>query len=92
MTTSSENFTEQFLRIQQQFKDCTQFEQLYIVVELTRTFQSSYQHFLIQLFQAHIQRENNDMFNHTVDDANASGKTIQNNIFTFLIINNFNSF
>ena len=66
--------SEKFLRVQQQFKEWTPFEQLYASVELTRTFQSSYRYFLLQLFQTNIQYENNDMFNHTVDDANASGK------------------
>ena len=66
--------SEKFLRVQQQFKEWTAFEQLYATVELTRTFQSSYRYFLLQLFQTNIQYENNDMFNHTVDDANASGK------------------
>ncbi|CAF0991050.1 unnamed protein product [Rotaria magnacalcarata] len=71
MLLSSEKFADQFSRIQQQFKELTQFEQLYAIVELTRTFQLSYHHFILQLFQANIQCENNDMFNHTVDDANA---------------------
>ncbi|CAF1158366.1 unnamed protein product [Rotaria sordida] len=70
MCTSSEKFSEQFSRIQQQFKEWTQFEQLCAIVELTRTFQSSYHYFLLQLFQTNIQYENDDMFNHTVDDAN----------------------
>ncbi|CAF3195656.1 unnamed protein product [Rotaria socialis] len=71
MPLSSEKFADQYSRIQQQFKELAQFEQLYTVVELTRTFQVSYRHFILQLFQATIQCENNDMFNHTVDDANA---------------------
>jgi len=74
MVTSSEKFPEQFNRVQQQLNEWTPFEQLYAIVELTRTFQISYRHFLIQLFQANIQNENNIMFNHTVDDANSPGK------------------
>lgn len=73
MSSSSEKFSEQYSRIEQQLKSLTQFEQLYTIVEFTSTFQLSYQHFLLQLFQANIQCENNDMFNHTVDDANAPG-------------------
>ncbi|CAF3134917.1 unnamed protein product [Rotaria sp. Silwood2] len=71
MCISSEKFSEQFSRIQQQFKEWTPFEQLCTIVELTRTFQSSYHYFLLQLLQVNIQYENDDMFNHTVDDANA---------------------
>jgi hypothetical protein len=73
LTSSSENFPEQFARVQQQFKEWSPLDQLCATVELTRTFQSSYRHFLLQLFQCNIQQENNDMFNHTVDDANAPG-------------------
>lgn len=76
MLTSSEKFPEQFNRVQQQMKEWTSFEQLYAIVELTQTFQISYRHFLIQLFQANIQNENNVLFNHTVDDANSPGKKI----------------
>ncbi|CAF4621565.1 unnamed protein product, partial [Rotaria magnacalcarata] len=36
MLLSSEKFADQFSRIQQQFKELTQFEQLYAIVELTR--------------------------------------------------------
>ncbi|CAF3990632.1 unnamed protein product, partial [Adineta steineri] len=54
MLTTSENFPEQFLRIQKQFKEWSSFDQLYATVELTRTFQLSYRHFLFQLFQSHI--------------------------------------
>lgn len=77
--SSSEKFLEQFHRIQQQFKDWTSFEQLYATVEFTRTFQITYQHFLIQLYQVNIQNENNIMFNHTVDDANSPGKIKNHN-------------
>lgn len=72
-TPSSEKFTEQFARVQQQFKEWSQLDQLYATMELTRTFHLSYRHFLLQLLQVNIQQENNDMFNHTVDDANAPG-------------------
>jgi flagellin-specific chaperone FliS len=75
MFTSSEKFSEQFHRVQQQFKELTPFEQLYANVELTNTFQISYRYFLMQLHQANIQNENNIMFNHTVDDANSPGKS-----------------
>jgi hypothetical protein len=74
MSTPSEKFPEKLTRIQQQLNECTAFEQLYAIVEITHTFQISYRHFLIQLYQANIQNENNIMFNHTVDDANSSGK------------------
>jgi len=74
MSTPSEKFPEKLIRIQQQLNECTAFEQLYAIVEITHTFQISYRHFLIQLYQANIQNENNIMFNHTVDDANSSGK------------------
>ncbi len=70
MFTSS----EKFIRIQQQLKECTSFEQLCTMVELTRSLQISYQHFLMQLLQINVQNENDVMFNHTVDDANSPGK------------------
>jgi hypothetical protein len=66
--------SEKFARVQQQYKEWTPFEQLYATVELTRAFQPSYRYFLSQLFQTNIQYENNDMFTHTVDDANAPGE------------------
>jgi hypothetical protein len=69
MFTSS----EKFLRIQQQFQEYTSFEQLSTIVELTRSLQISYQHFLMQLLQINVQNENDVMFNHTVDDANSPG-------------------
>lgn len=62
------------MRIQQQFKEYAPFEQLCAIVELTRSFQISYQHFLIQLYQINIHNENDVMFNHTVEDANSPGK------------------
>ena len=65
--------SEKFLRIQQLFKTCTPLEQLCTTIELTRSLQISYQHFLIQLFQINIQNDNNIMFNHTVEDANSPG-------------------
>lgn len=74
MLSTTENFSEQFSRVQQQVKEWTSFEQLYAIVDLTQTFQISYRHFLIQLFQANIQNENNILFTHTVDDANSPGK------------------
>ncbi len=70
MFTSSEKFT----RLQQQFNECTSFEQLCTIVELTRSFQISYQHFLIQLYQINIQKADNVMFYHTVEDANSPGR------------------
>ncbi|UJR15208.1 hypothetical protein I4U23_002167 [Adineta vaga] len=71
MLTSSEKFPEEFTRVQQQFKEWPVFDQLCAIVELTRTFQLSYRHFLAQLFRSQILNENNDMFKHIVDDANA---------------------
>ena len=88
-TPSSEKFPEQFARVQQQFKEWSHLDQLYATVELTRTFQLSYRHFLSQLYQGNIQNENNDMFNHTVDDANAPGRDksmeclLNNHIFLY---------
>ena len=67
--------SEKFLRIQQAFKTCSPFEQLCATIELTRSLQISYQHFLIQLFQINIQNENDIMFNHTVENANSPGKS-----------------
>ena len=87
MANVSEKFVEQFPHIQKQFQEWTHLEQLHAVVELTRTFQLSYRYFLSQLFQAHIQYENNDLFNHTVDGANTPGK-LQEKI-KYIILNLF---
>jgi hypothetical protein len=73
MFTLSDKFHEQFPSVQQQFHEWTQCEQLYAMIELTRTLKSSYRHFFSQLFQTNIQHENTDMFNLTVDHANRPG-------------------
>lgn len=72
--------SEKFLRIQQLFKTCTPLEQLYTTIELTRTLQISYQHFLIQLFQINIKNENNVLFNHTLGNANSPGMNLSQSI------------
>ena len=72
--TSTEKFSEQFHRVQLQFKEWKPFEQLCAIVELTRTFQITYQHFLVQLYQVNIQNDNDAMFNHAVDNANSPGR------------------
>ena len=91
MVTLSEKFHEQYNRIQQQFDEWTPFEQLYAIVELTKKLQISYRYFLIQLYQTNNQQENNDMFHHTVHQANTPGKKtnkklIKSYIFFFLAI------
>ena len=73
MYTSSDRYTEQFALVQQQFQEWSPFDQLCAVIELARTFQLSYRHFLSQLCQSQILSENNDIFKHIVDDANAPG-------------------
>jgi hypothetical protein len=71
----SEKFPEQYNRIQQQFDEWTPFEQFYGSVELTKKLQLSYRYFLSQLlYQANNQQENNDMFRHTIHQANTPGK------------------
>jgi hypothetical protein len=75
MSILSEKFYEQYNRIQQQFDEWTPFEQFYASIELTKKLHISYRYFLSQLlFQASNQQENNDMFHHTIHQANAPGK------------------
>jgi hypothetical protein len=75
MATLSEKFHEQDNRIQQQFDEWTPFEQFYASVELTKKLQLSYRYFLSQLlFQTNNHQENNDMFRHTVHQANTPGR------------------
>ncbi|CAF3238633.1 unnamed protein product [Rotaria sp. Silwood2] len=72
MLTLSEKFNEQDNRFQQQFDEWTPFEQIYASVELTKKLQLSYRYFLSQLLsKTNNQQENNDMFHHTVHQANA---------------------
>ncbi|CAF0977083.1 unnamed protein product [Rotaria sordida] len=72
MLTLSEKFHEQDNRFQQQFDEWTPFEQIYASVELTKKLQLSYRYFLSQLLsQTNNQQENNDMFHHTIHQANA---------------------
>jgi hypothetical protein len=77
MLNLSENFQQQFTLVQQQFNQWRPFEQLYASIELTRILQLSYRHYLAQFLQNEIQCENNEMFNHTVDQANTPGKVIR---------------
>jgi hypothetical protein len=75
MLTLSEKFHERNNRIQQEFDDWTPFEQLYASVDLTKKLHLSYRYFLSQLlYQTNNQQENNDMFHHTIHQANAPGK------------------
>jgi hypothetical protein len=75
MSTLSEKFSEQYNRIQQQFDEWTPFEQFYASVEITKKLQLSYRYFLSQLlYQTNNQQENNDMFRHTIHQANTPGK------------------
>jgi hypothetical protein len=74
MFNLSDKFHEQFTHIQQQFNEWKPFEQLCATIELTRSLQPSYSYFLSQFFQNQIQSENNDIFHHTVDEANTPSK------------------
>ncbi len=75
MLTLSEKFHEQYNSIYQQFDEWTPFEQFYASFQLTKNLQLSYRYFLSQLlFQTHNQKENNDMFQHTIHQANTPGK------------------
>jgi hypothetical protein len=75
MSILSEKFHEQYNRIQQNFDEWTPFEQFYASVECTKRLQLSYRYFLSQLlFQPNHQQENNDMFHHTIHQANTPGK------------------
>ena len=71
MLTLTEKFHEQHNRFQKQFDEWTPFEQFYASIELTKKLKLSYRYFLSQLlFQINNQQENNDMFHHTIDQAN----------------------
>ncbi|CAF3737782.1 unnamed protein product [Rotaria sp. Silwood1] len=71
MLTLSEKFHEQNNHFQQQFDEWSPFEQIYASVELTKKLQLSYRYYLLQLLsQTNNQQENNDMFHHTVHQAN----------------------
>ena len=75
MFNFSEKFQEQFNHVQQQFDKWTTFEQMYASVDLTKKLSMPYRYFLSQLLcQMNSQVENNDMFHHTVHQANAPGK------------------
>jgi hypothetical protein len=75
MSILSDKFHEQYNRIQQNFDEWTPFEQFYASVELNKKLQLSYRYFLSQLlFQPNNQQENNDMFHHTIHQANTPGK------------------
>lgn len=75
MLTLSEKFHEQYNRIQQQFDEWTPFEQFYASTELTKKLQLSYRYYLSQyLVQTNNQQENNDMFHHTIHQANTPGR------------------
>lgn len=79
MLTLSGTFHEQDNQVQQQFDEWTPFEQLYSLVELTKKLQLSYRYFLSQLLtQSNNQQENNDMFYHTVHQANTPGRIKSN--------------
>jgi len=81
MLTLSEKFHEQYNPIYQQFDKWTPFEQFYALFQLTKNLQLSYRYFLSQLlFQTHNQKENNDMFQHTIHQANTPGKNQNKNI------------
>ncbi len=81
MSILSEKFQEQYNRIQQQFDEWTPFEQFFASVELTKKLQLSYRYFLSQLlFQVNNHQENNDMFHHTIHQANTPGRMKNNNI------------
>ncbi|CAF0998317.1 unnamed protein product [Adineta ricciae] len=72
MFNFSEKFQEQFSHVQQQFDKWTAFEQMYASVDLTKKLSMPYRYFLSQfLCQMNSQVENNDMFHHTVHQANA---------------------
>ena len=77
ITATADKFSENFQRIQQQFKEMKPLEQMKTIVELSRTFEITYQHFLLHWFQVNILMERNPMFEHTVDDANSPGTKIK---------------
>ncbi|UJR31471.1 hypothetical protein I4U23_018960 [Adineta vaga] len=71
MLTSLEKFQEQYNRVQQQFDEWTAFEQIYVSMELTKKLPISHRYFLSQfLYQPNNQLEHNDMFHHTIHQAN----------------------
>ena len=81
MLTLSEKFHEQNTNLHQQFDEWTPFEQFYASFDLTKKLQLSYRYFLSQLlFQTNNQKENNDMFHHTIHQANAPGKKFRKKI------------
>lgn len=75
MVSLSEKLHEDFGHIQQQFEQWTPFEQFYFCFELTKKLRLSYRYFLSQLIhQTTTKKENNDMFHHTVHQANTPGR------------------
>lgn len=68
-------FTEQYSRFQQQlFEQWTPFEQFYAIIESSKKLQLPHRYFLSQfLLHVSIEQENNDMFSHTVHQANTPG-------------------
>lgn len=85
MLTLSDKFHEQYNRVQQQFDEWTPFEQFYASIELTKKLQLSYRYYLSQcLFQTNNQQDNNDMFYHTIHQANTPGKNKKRIKFLFI--------
>lgn len=77
MSVLSEKFHEQYSRLQEQFDEWTPMEQFYALLGLSKKLQISYRYFLSQLLsQTNNQSENNDMFHHTIHQANTPGKNI----------------
>lgn len=72
MFNLSEQFHDQYTRLQQQYSEqWTPFEQFYSTMELSKKLQLHYRYFLTQfLLHVNLQQENNEMFNHTVHQAN----------------------
>lgn len=74
MSHLSEQFHEQYSRFQQQFEQWSPFEQCYASVELSKKLQLSYRYFLSQfLVHVNLKSDSNEMFNHTVHQANTPG-------------------
>lgn len=75
MFNLSEQFHDQYVRFQQVYSDqWTPFEQFYVLTELSKKLQLHYRYFLAQfLLHVNLQQDNNDMFNHTIHQANTPG-------------------
>ena len=71
----SEQVHDQYTRFHQQyFEQWTAFEQFYAILESSKKLELPHRYFLSQfLLDVNIKQERNDMFNHTVHQANTPG-------------------